>query len=422
MNILLKLTLASLLLYGGHISAKDPAVTKDSVRIHFKQSKIDLLADFKDNAKSLSRITDSLTNTYSDSIYRLLKVEVVGGASPEGSVKFNKWLSERRAEVLFNYISHFSELPDSIRTFTFLGRDWHGLIDMVKNDPDVPYQAEVISLLENIAYEVDNNNPHKGGQLTRIQKLRGGVPYKYMYDRLFPNLRASKINLWYSKVYNQIWTSAPCIPVNAEGSLHGIGLAPLPLSFSNNKFCKPFYMGIYTNMLYDALAVPNLGVEFYLGKNLTIGANWMYAWWKTDRRHRYWRTYGGDLHLRYWFGKAAKEKPITGHHLGIYAQTLTYDFEWGGKGYMGGEPGGTLWDRANWAAGVEYGYSLPIARRLNIDFTLGIGYLWGRYYEYIPDKGHYVWQATKNRHWFGPTKAEVSLVWLIGCDNFNRKK
>ena len=40
---------------------------------------------------------------------------------------------------------------------------------------------------------------------------------------------------------------------------------------------------------------------------------------------------------------------------------------------------------------------------------------------YLPLDGHYVWQATKNRHWFGPTKAEISLVWLLGRGNSNNK-
>lgn len=43
---------------------------------------------------------------------------------------------------------------------------------------------------------------------------------------------------------------------------------------------KPFYMALKTNMLYDVLAVPNIGVEFYLGKNWSISGNWMYGWWK----------------------------------------------------------------------------------------------------------------------------------------------
>lgn len=103
-----------------------------------------------------------------------------------------------------------------------------------------------------------------------------------------------------------------------------------------------------------------------------------------NSNHRYWRIYGGDIAVRKWFGKKANEKPLTGHHVGVYGQAFTYDFEWGGKGYMGGEPGGTLWDKTNYAAGVEYGYSLPVANRLNIDFTLGVGYWGGKYYEYTP--------------------------------------
>lgn len=63
-----------------------------------------------------------------------------------------------------------------------------------------------------------------------------------------------------------------------------------------------------------------------------------------------------------------------------------------------------------------------MARRLNIDFSTGLGYLGGEYQEYLPKDGHYVWQATKQRRWFGPTKAEVSLVWLLGRNNNNRAK
>ena len=44
---------------------------------------------------------------------------------------------------------------------------------------------------------------------------------------------------------------------------------------------------------------------------------------------------------------------------------------------MGGKPGGTLWEKMNYAVGLEYGYSLPVARRLNLDFVIGLGY-WGK--------------------------------------------
>lgn len=148
----------------------------------------------------------------------------------------------------------------------------------------------------------------------------------------------------------------------------------------------------------------------------------MYGWWDIDRTHYYWRAYGGTLGARRWFGKAARRKPLTGHHVGVYAGIVTYDFELGGRGYMGGKPHGTLWDRFNVVAGVEYGYSLPVSRRLNIDFSIGIGYLGGTYYEYVPKDRYYIWQSTHRLRWFGPTKAEISLVWLVGRGNYNSRK
>lgn len=127
-------------------------------------------------------------------------------------------------------------------------------------------------------------------------------------------------------------------------------------------------MAVKTNLLYDALLVPNLALEFYLGNRWSLSGGWMYAWWKNDTRHRYWRIYGGELELRRYFGRKAEEKPLIGHHLGIYLQGLTYDFEWGGEGYL------SHW---TYGAGISYGYSLPVARRFNLDFGLGVGYLGG---------------------------------------------
>lgn len=185
---------------------------------------------------------------------------------------------------------------------------------------------------------------------------------------------------------------------------------------------KPFYCAIKSNMLYDAALVPNLGAEFYVGSNLSLGANWMYSWWSKKSSHRYWRIYGGDLNARYWFGPAAKRKPLTGHHAGIYAGIVTFDFEWGGTAYMGGQPGKNIWHRAWLNVGIEYGYSLPVSRHFNIDFTLGVGYLGGTLEKFKPVEGDYLWESTSRHKWFGPTKAEISIVWLLGRGNVNENK
>lgn len=118
-----KLVLIVLVLYGGCLSAQNRQEVRDSVKIYFQQGKTELVPSLKSNRSALNRISDSLRTNYADSVYQLRKILVVGGASPEGSVQLNKWLSERRAEVLFDYLSRYGALPDSLRTSRFLGRD-----------------------------------------------------------------------------------------------------------------------------------------------------------------------------------------------------------------------------------------------------------------------------------------------------------
>ena len=175
---------------------------------------------------------------------------------------------------------------------------------------------------------------------------------------------------------------------------------------------RKIHLAVKTNTLYDIAAIPNLGLEVNMGRRWSLSANWMYAWWHNDNRHWYWRIYGGDVSVRKWCGKKSKERSLSGHHVGVYAQILTYDFEWGGRGYLA--------DRWTYGGGLEYGYSLPIGKRLNLDFTLGIGYLTGEYMEYDPIDRCYVWQFTKKQNWIGPTKVEVSLVWLLDSSMFKK--
>ena len=393
----------SLLFYGYHAAAQE---VRDSVRIYFRQGKTELDLSMPGNRTALNRIADSLRSSYADSVFQLRRILVVGGASPEGSVSLNKRLSVERAESLFNYLSRYGALPDSLKTTRFLGRDWNGLIHLVERDRDIPYKGETLDLLREIA----RGDAPEDAYLNRLRQLRGGAPYNYMYQNLFPELRASRLLLWYKKALNPVVPlpePKPLVLRTDTIRIHDTIYIQTPAER------RPFYMAVKTNMLYDLALVPNIGVEFYLGKRWSVAADWMYAWWKSDRRHRYWRTYGGDIEGRYWLGRKAKEKPLQGHHLGLYAQLVTYDFEWGGRGYLG--------DKWSYGGGISYGYSHPIARRLNLDFTLGIGYLGGEYKEYLPIDDCYVWQVTKQRHWFGPTKAEISLVWLIGRDNTNKK-
>ena len=174
----------------------------------------------------------------------------------------------------------------------------------------------------------------------------------------------------------------------------------------------PSFNGIAlrTNLLYDAALIPTIGAEFDLGKLWSIGFDYNGSWFYSVSRHRYWQTIGGYLMLRRYLKADDEGRPFMGHHFGVYGQLLTFDIEFGDKGWQGAYP--------NWGGGIEYGYSAWLSNRLNIDFSIGIGYLRLKYKEYDPDGDSFKWRGTYRRNWWGPTKAEVSLKWLL----YKRKK
>ena len=202
-----------------------------------------------------------------------------------------------------------------------------------------------------------------------------------------------------------------CMTALAMASVHIYADNP-PENTPEEKHCT---LLVKTNTLHDLALMPDIGLEAGLGNGWSIGGNMMYGWW-TDRSRFYWRACSADAGIRKYFGTRTENSGdrLCGHHAGIYAGIVTYDFELGGRGVI--SDWREEWDRY---FGIDYGYSMPVADHLNIDFTLGLGYVGGRYKEYLPDlwkspdNWHYVWQSTNNLHYFGPTRLEVSLVWEL---------
>ena len=174
---------------------------------------------------------------------------------------------------------------------------------------------------------------------------------------------------------------------------------------------SPTRLSVKTNIIYDLLLTPNIGIEVPIGRRVSVAADWVYAWWSSNSSHRCWRIYGGEIEGRYWLRSGEAQQRLTRHHIGVYAQAFTYDFAFGRHGRMGGKPGASMWQKAMLGAGVSYGYAVRMGKAMRMDFTIGIGYVTGDYHKYHYDNGCYVYDSTHRMNYFGPTRAEASLVW-----------
>lgn len=83
---------------------------------------------------------------------------------------------------------------------------------------------------------------------------------------------------------------------------------------------------------------------------------------------------------------------------------------------------GFLSDKYNYSAGISYTFSYPLSRHFDLAFSIGLGYMWGKYMRHRPIDDHDVWISTHRQSWIGPTRAGVSLVWVLGNGSNGAKK
>lgn len=387
--------------------------------VNFRKGYSVLDSDYMDNGTRLRRLSDRIAELRDDSIMTIERVCVRGAASPDGYTDRNLALSRKRARTIADYLSHNTPLPDSIFTVEAAGIDWAQLEAMVDTS-SMPHREEVLEILRTVPQWVFEGNAIVDSRKRRLGMLHGGRPYNYMATHFFPAMRQACFITEVCMTERAVpatqpdTTSAAPAPPSAPSRHDDAAPAPDRATSADavpaaQPAAHPFHFALKTNMLYDAAAVPNIGLEIAIGRKWSLTANGMLAWWSRERSHYYYRFRGGEVEARRWWTCPRPGKGdgcLTGHHLGLYAQLFDYDIELGGTGRQSDGP--------CFGAGISYGYSLPVSRLFCIDFTVGIGWIGGQYRKYRPADGCYVWQSTVRHNWFGPTKAEISLVYKLG--------
>ena len=394
-------------------------VTSDTLQVYFRQDKIVLDSLFRDNGKRLEEFSHRFNNLLNDPKNKVRSILVVSGASPEGPSTRNRYLSDNRAKVVYDYLLN-NHLVDSTHIeIESRGVDWKGLAACVK-ESDLPYKDEVLEILDFPEW-IKKDGKVVDGRKARLMNFQGGKVWNELYNLYFSDLRGTKVMIAYNILKPKAIKRVIVPPVEPQVVEFPKNIPPLPVlepikveppKVEPPKEKKPFYLAIETNLLGDALVIPNIGAEVGIYKGLTIGGNYQNIWLRNSAYTRWYRFEGFEAGINYYINK--EKRPFKGHHIGIYGQLVTWDFTINGRGYLA--------ERWAYGGGISYGYVLPVGRRFNLDFEIGVGYLGGNMHEYIPEDGHRVWQFVEPFRWIGPTKVGITLQWLIGRGNHNGKE
>lgn len=394
-----------------NLAAADDSTEVLRLKVYFDRSLANLDPAFRGNGSRMQAFREILEarlriGASVDSV--LLR----GNVSLEGTTENNISLSEARTHALDGWFADTLGLaePELFRREA-IGEDWKRLAGIISS-LDVDWKEDALYIIERAperAFEGEELiNPRKDF----LHGLKRGDVWFWLDENVFPDLRDLDV---------VVWLTDPPLPQTAASEMESKLEAEIKPSFEPVPALEPEsesgaeapaaaarrpFLAVQTNLLYDAAAIPNLGIEIFLGGLWSLTVDWNFAWWSNTGKNRSWQTYGGYLGARRYFGRLAETRRFSGHYAGLYVDALTYDFELGGTGYQAAKWG--------FGGGLEYGFSLPLNRSLNLDFSLGLGYQDGEYMTYEPRDGHDVWMGTYKRTWIGPTKVQIGLKWILG--------
>lgn len=427
------------LLISGTLAAATAAaqVPADSAKVYFRLGHRQYDPSFENNSSGMNPFVNEVKRHNAAS--NIERITVRSYTSPDGSNAANERLSRNRCRTISEYLLNETGIDPSLIHTEAEGIAWDELTRMVEADTSIPYREEVLELLRTTPVWVfDDDNRVVGGRKKSLMELRGGVPYRWLFTNIFPALRNAVAVSLFVKQPDAIAEPASAAPEKNEKTdslgnpesleqlenLENLEQPEQPGSPENPDMTAaapaaetlpashtPWHrLAIKTNLLYDAILMPSLEVEYRFNDRWTVNAEGDVAWWHNDPKHKYYQVMILSGEGRYWF-KHYNNRPWHGFYVGAFGGGGKYDLENGNRGYKG----------TGYMAGISTGFMFPVGRNISFEAGLGVGYLTTKYEEYLPFEGHYVYQQTSRTGYFGPLKLKFALVWRLWDINKNKK-
>lgn len=169
---------------------------------------------------------------------------------------------------------------------------------------------------------------------------------------------------------------------------------------------------VKTNLLYDATATINLGVEKGLSSKWTIDLSANFNGW-TFSDNKKWKHWLVQPELRYWPCERFNGHFVGAHLLGgVYnLSNIDMDFKLFGTDF--GELDGNRFEGWMVGVGVAYGYHWMLSRLRSLEGDIVLGYVYSRADKYLCPRCGEQLEDNEPHHYLGPTKAALNLIYVF---------
>lgn len=415
----------------------------------------------------------------------LMQVWVCGSASPDGLWGDNVKLSQARTDNAVEYIKSVMNIPAYMIHAESLNEDWDRLAELVQAS-DLPFKYEVLyiirtknwgerktalqrldggnvwkilekdffPLLRCVRFAIfckwDPSKPYLSAPTSKVaaapqpvvqpepQPVPQPEPLPVEQPKVVKELQASADTVYVRDtvvIIKETIVKEQIVPTSAANTQNTVVQNEVSVNQeyrkeSSDKEKKlhdtPWLIGLKTNLLADAMVVPMGGLEFQIGKKVSLDLQGWYTTYnvfcKEDQNTN---VYGITPEIRWWARGSAMER---GSFFGIHASAAWYTLQWrDGYLYQNGKDGHYSSSAGNlapaWSVGLTYGYSFALDRkaRWGLEFVLGLGY--GNYSQNLgawseTDKKWYMYEHQNNTH-TGITRAGINLTYRFSTRRVN---
>lgn len=391
------------------------SLCRQPLLLYFRFDRTLVEYDYMDNPRTLDEFRILFSDTLC--VSSIDTITITSYASPEGAVRYNARLAQRRAIAVKGYLiwkyPHLDQFRIVIRP---QGEDWTGLRQLVKADAFVPDRDDVLEILD----KVSDTERCK----VLLHRLNCGYAYKYINKNLLPKLRNAAVCMvrMKEKTTHPDELSLPMTTYSeSKASFANVNtLYPVPdtvlspVSVTRARHSKPI-LSLKTNLLTwtgltsegkIASLRPNLALELFFARCWSLSASGEYSHWQGGTNHKFWGISGYSLEPRFWLLGDGTYRWL---YLGAYGLLGDFDYQPSHDGDS--DRNGSSVTGTYWSAGLSLGLYLRLSRHWGLEAGLRGGYLdaSGKAYDNEPPHAYYHHDFPSSR--WGITGFNFSLTY-----------
>lgn len=379
----------------------------DTIKISFRINSYDPTHDAR-----LTEVCDSAWRLHSDG--RLIGVEIVGSASPDGRLGFNERLSQRRVRAIADRLQWVGLPADKLHTAT-KGENWEEFAGTCRAHLSASEAADVERLV--------TANRDREVCKYALRRARGGALWRRLSTEVFPRLRYTAVSMLLLQEHPEDVAEVAEVAKIAEvaevaeiAEMAEIAeVAEVSVNSDNSDISAEWTRRLWvsSNALGWGAAMVNAEVGIDLAPHWSVDLSGYHSGWNYFRADRKLRVLSITPEARWWGGA-----DNSGFFLGAHATVAWWNYARPGRDRWQDHGGHT----PAWGGGLTAGYRLRFGRdrRWFAEAAIGAG-AYRLDYDIFLNHDNGLLVGRERRNYFGLDRAALSIGYLFDINRSKKK-